>query len=132
MTHAKGMRLSGHVPNGMTAEQFVRAGADEIQHMNFIFLNFMADKAGDTRTPARLTVVGENAAALDQNSPAVAAFLRLLLDEEILRANSLLDDVRHGEDRAERLYRAAEAILRVHWRPRIFAQQFKQSARRRT
>jgi len=82
MAHAKGMRLSGHVPNGMTAEQFVRAGADEIQHMNFIFLNFMADKAGDTRTPARLTVVGENAAALDQNSPAVAAFLRLLLDRK--------------------------------------------------
>ena len=82
MAHAKGMRLSGHVPNGMTAEQFVRAGADEIQHMNFIFLNFMADKAGDTRTPARFTVVGENAAALDQNSPAVAAFIRLLLDRK--------------------------------------------------
>jgi len=82
MAHAKGMRLSGHVPNGMTAEQFVRAGADEIQHMNFIFLNFMADKAGDTRTTARLTVVGENAAALDQNSSAVAAFIRLLLDRK--------------------------------------------------
>ena len=63
----------------MTADQFVRAGADEIQHMNFIFLNFMADKAGDTRTPARFTVVGENAGALDQNSPSVAAFIRLLL-----------------------------------------------------
>jgi len=82
MAHAKGMRLSGHVPNGMTAEQFVRAGADEIQHMNFIFLNFMADKAGDTRTPARFTVVGENAAALDQNSAAVTAFIRLLLDHK--------------------------------------------------
>ncbi len=82
MAHAKGMRLSGHVPNGMTAEQFVRAGADEIQHMNFIFLNFMADKAVDTRTPARFTVVGENAAALDQNSAAVTAFIRLLLDHK--------------------------------------------------
>lgn len=82
MAHVKGMRLSGHVPNGMTSDQFVRAGADEIQHMNFIFLNFMADKAGDTRTPARFTVVGENAAALDQNSPSVAAFIRLLLDRK--------------------------------------------------
>lgn len=78
MAHAKGMRLSGHVPNGMTAEQFIRSGADEIQHMNFIFLNFMADKAGDTRTPARFTVVAENAAGFDQGSAAVAAFLRLL------------------------------------------------------
>jgi imidazolonepropionase-like amidohydrolase len=82
MAHAKGMRLSGHVPNGMTAEQFIRNGADEIQHMNFIFLNFMADKAGDTRTPARFTVVAENAAALDQNSPAVMAFIRLLQERK--------------------------------------------------
>lgn len=82
MAHAHGMRLSGHVPNGMTAEQFVRAGADEIQHMNFIFLNFLADKAGDTRTPARFTVVAENAASFDQNSPAVAGFIRLLLERK--------------------------------------------------
>ena len=32
--------------------------------------------------------------------------------QEILRADFLLDDIRHGEDRAERLYGAAEAILR--------------------
>ncbi len=78
MAHDKGMRLSGHVPNGMTAEQFIRSGADEIQHMNFVFLNFMTDQAADTRTPARFTVVAENAAALDQDSPRVAEFIRLL------------------------------------------------------
>jgi hypothetical protein len=75
MAHAHGMRLSGHVPNGMTAEQFIRGGADELQHINFVFLNFMEEKAGDTRTPARFTVVAENAAGLDQQSPAVAAFI---------------------------------------------------------
>jgi len=82
MAHAKGMRLSGHVPNGITAEQFVRDGADELQHMNFVFLNFMADKAGDTRTPARFTVVAENAWALDQASPPVAPFIRLLQEHK--------------------------------------------------
>jgi hypothetical protein len=82
MAHAKGMRLSGHVPYGMTAEQFVRSGADEIQHMNFIFLNFLAEKAGDTRTRARFTVVAENAAALDLNSARVAAFIRLLRERK--------------------------------------------------
>jgi imidazolonepropionase-like amidohydrolase len=82
MAHSKGMRLSGHVPNGMTAEQFIRAGADEVQHMNFVFLNFMADKASDTRTPARFTVVGENAASLNQNSPEVADFIRLLQERK--------------------------------------------------
>ena len=78
MAHAHGMRLSGHVPNGMTAEQFIRGGTDELQHINFVFLNFMAEKAGDTRTPARFTVVAENAAGLDQQSPAVAAFIQLM------------------------------------------------------
>jgi hypothetical protein len=39
--HKRGLRVSGHVPAGMTADQFVRDGADEIQHMNFVFLNFM-------------------------------------------------------------------------------------------
>jgi len=78
LAHARGMRVSGHVPNHMTAEQFVREGADEIQHMNFIFLNFLADKVDDTRTPARFTAVAENGAALDQSSPQVTAFIRLL------------------------------------------------------
>lgn len=82
MAHARGMRLSGHVPNRMTAEQFIRSGADEIQHMNFIFLNFMTDKAADTRTPARFTVVAENAAALDQDSPPVKAFIHLLQERK--------------------------------------------------
>ncbi len=84
LAHAKGMRVSGHVPNHMTAEQFVREGADEIQHMNFIFLNFLADKVDDTRTPARFTAVGEYAGALDQNSPRVAAFIGLLKDRKIV------------------------------------------------
>ena len=42
--HARGLRVSGHIPNGMIASQFVEAGADEIQHINFIFLNFIARK----------------------------------------------------------------------------------------
>jgi hypothetical protein len=32
--HERGLRLSGHVPNGMIASQFVEAGADELQHIN--------------------------------------------------------------------------------------------------
>jgi imidazolonepropionase-like amidohydrolase len=76
--HGRGMRVSGHVPNPMTAEEFVRAGADEIQHINFLFLNFWADTVKDTRTPERFTAVAQNAAALDLDSPRVRAFLDLL------------------------------------------------------
>ena len=39
--HARGLRVSGHVPAFMSARQFVEGGADEIQHLNFIELNFL-------------------------------------------------------------------------------------------
>jgi hypothetical protein len=77
--HARGLRLSGHIPNGLIASQFVEDGADEIQHINFIFLNFLGDKVKDTRTPERFTAVGANAAKLDLQSKAVNDFIALLL-----------------------------------------------------
>ena len=76
--HERGMRLSGHVPNGMIATQFVEAGADELQHINFIFLNFLASQVKDTRTPERFTAVGANAAKLDLDSKPVKEFIELL------------------------------------------------------
>lgn len=80
LAHARGLRVSGHVPNGITASQFVEDGADEIQHINFIFLNFFASQVKDTRTPERFTAVGANAAKLDLNSKPVQDFIQLLLD----------------------------------------------------
>jgi Amidohydrolase family len=77
--HARGLRVSGHIPNGMIASQFVEDGADEIQHINFIFLNFLANKVKDTRTPERFTAVGANAAKLDLQSKEVNDFIALLL-----------------------------------------------------
>ena len=77
--HARGLRVSGHVPNGMIASQFVEAGADELQHINFIFLNFLGSQVKDTRTPERFTAVGANAAKLDLNSKEVNDFIALLL-----------------------------------------------------
>jgi len=78
--HARGLRVSGHIPNGITASQFVQDGADEIQHINFIFLNFFAPLVKDTRTPERFTAVGVNAAKLDLHSKPVDDFIQLLLD----------------------------------------------------
>jgi hypothetical protein len=76
--HARGLRVSGHIPNGMIASQFVEDGADEIQHINFIFLNFLASQVKDTRSPERFTAVGANAAKLDLNSKQVNDFIALL------------------------------------------------------
>jgi hypothetical protein len=74
--HRLGLRVSGHIPNGMTVADVVRAGFDEVQHVNFLFLNFIPGV--DTRTLARVSAVGEHAAELDLASEPVRAFLRLL------------------------------------------------------
>ena len=79
LAHERGLRVSGHIPNGMIASQFVEEGADEVQHINFIFLNFLAGKVKDTRTPERFTAVGANAAKLDLDSKEVKDFIGLLL-----------------------------------------------------
>jgi imidazolonepropionase-like amidohydrolase len=76
--HALGMRVSGHIPAGMLAEDAVRQGFDEIQHVNFLFLNFMPDVAAQTQTPVRLTAPAERAGTIDLTSPPVRAFIALL------------------------------------------------------
>lgn len=76
--HAKGLRVSGHIPAFMTAEQAVRQGYDEIQHINMLFLNFWPNEVPDTRTPARFTEVAARAAGLDLAGEPVQSFLELL------------------------------------------------------
>ena len=82
--HKRGLRVSGHVPNGMIAEEFVKAGVDEIQHVNFLFLNFWRDSVKDTRTPERFTAPAQRAALLDLKSPRVQSFVKLLHDRHIV------------------------------------------------
>lgn len=82
--HANGMRLSGHIPSYMTAQQAVNDGFDEIQHINMLFLNFLAGPEDDTRTPVRFSLVAEKAGDLDLDSPAVTAFIALLKEKNIV------------------------------------------------
>jgi len=80
--HAKGMRVSGHVPVHMRAEDVVRAGYDEIQHVNMLFLNFFVTKETDTRTTLRFSLVAENAPSLDLSSPRVKELVKLLVQKK--------------------------------------------------
>jgi imidazolonepropionase-like amidohydrolase len=77
--HRKGLRVSGHIPAGLTASEAVKLGYDEIQHVNFLVLNFMPD-VKDTRTPARFLEPAKRAADLDLGSQEVRAFVQLLHD----------------------------------------------------
>jgi cytosine/adenosine deaminase-related metal-dependent hydrolase len=76
--HSLGLRVSGHVPAFMTAHDFVAGGADEIQHLNFIVLNFLFDTVKDTRGTARFTAVAEHAAGLGPDNPRVREFIQYL------------------------------------------------------
>jgi len=76
--HARGMRVSGHIPAFMKAAEAVRAGYDEIQHVNQALLNFLVGPEDDTRTLRRFTLVAENAHKLDLDSREMREFVSLL------------------------------------------------------
>ena len=76
--HQQGLRVSGHVPAFMRAEEVVQLGYDELQHINQVMLNFFVRPEDDTRTLLRFYLVGEKAWTLDLASPPVQRFISLL------------------------------------------------------
>ena len=76
--HARGLRVSGHVPAFMSARQFVEDGADEIQHLNFIELNFLYPEVKETRNRDRFTKVAEHAREFTPDKPVVREFIQFL------------------------------------------------------
>ncbi|MBW3566487.1 MAG: amidohydrolase family protein [Proteobacteria bacterium] len=81
--HERGMLVSGHVPAFMIAEDAVRAGYDEINHINMLFLNFLLEEGDDTRTMLRFTRLGERAASVDLDSRRVRNFVRELRKRDV-------------------------------------------------
>ena len=76
--HARGLRVSGHVPAFMSARQFVEGGADEIQHLNFIELNFLFPEVKETRNRDRFIKVAEHAREFTPDKPEVREFIGFL------------------------------------------------------
>jgi hypothetical protein len=80
--HLRGMRVSGHIPAFMKAEDAVRQGYDEIQHINQVLLNFYVTPTTDTRTLDRFYLIANNVHSLDLDSKAVQDFIALLKEHE--------------------------------------------------
>ena len=78
--HARGLRVSGHVPAFMSAREFVDGGADEIQHLNFIVLNFLFPEVKETRNRDRFTKVAESAREFTPDKSEVGEFINFLKD----------------------------------------------------
>jgi hypothetical protein len=76
--HAKKMLVTGHIPVHMLANEAVRAGYDGIEHINMLFLNFLATHETDTRTTLRFTLVGDKAHELDLAGKPATDFFTLL------------------------------------------------------
>ena len=74
--HKLGLHVSGHVPATMLPIEAVRAGYDEITHLNFIMMQMMPRSVVDkSNTAARFEGPAKYAKDVDLGSPAVKAFV---------------------------------------------------------
>ncbi|MCF7220628.1 amidohydrolase family protein [Marilutibacter chinensis] len=82
--HEKGLRVSGHVPAFLRAQDVIDAGYDEVQHINQLLLNFFVDETTDTRTLARFYLVADKTAGLDLDGAPVRDFIASLVENEVV------------------------------------------------
>jgi imidazolonepropionase-like amidohydrolase len=73
--HKLGLHVHGHIPAGMRPLDAVRAGYDEITHINFIMMQAMPQEVVDkANTAARLEGPAKYGKDVDLDSPAMKAF----------------------------------------------------------
>lgn len=79
-THRRGMRLSGHVPRGLSTAAAVRLGFDEINHAAFLFSTFFPDSL---YLPMRAysAVAAAVAPHLDVDGPELTALIALFKEK---------------------------------------------------
>jgi len=82
--HQRGLRVSGHVPAFLKAEDVVAAGFDEIQHINQLLLNFLVKPDTDTRTLERFYLPAKQVASLDLQSQPVQDYIQLLKNRAVV------------------------------------------------
>ena len=80
--HARGLRVSGHVPAFLRARTVVEYGFDELNHVNQVLLNFLVNDKTDTRTLERFYLPAARTAEIDFDSAPVQDFIRLLVEKK--------------------------------------------------
>ncbi len=76
-THRRGMRLSGHVPRGLSTSAAVRLGFDEINHIAFLLSTFYPDSLYLPEMRAYSAVASAVAPNFNLDRPEFAAMLAL-------------------------------------------------------
>ena len=79
----KGLRVGGHIPAFMRAQDAISLGYNELIHVNQAMLNFVMREGDDTRTLTRFTRVGDDAHRVDTDSRRVREFIKLLRDYKV-------------------------------------------------
>lgn len=82
--HKRGLKVSGHIPAFMRADEALDEGFDEIHHINQLMLNFLSTDKTDTRTLERFYLPAEKGADLNLNSPEIQAFIERLKTNNIV------------------------------------------------
>ncbi|HUS02417.1 MAG TPA: amidohydrolase family protein [Chitinophagaceae bacterium] len=81
--HAVGMRVTGHVPAYMSAEQAIRWGYNEINHNNMILMNFMRADTLASNGIARIMVPALFSGTIDLKSKQVRSFIKLMKEKGV-------------------------------------------------
>lgn len=78
-----GMTVAGHIPSGMTVKEAVKAGYDEVTHINMMLLQLIGDRSVDSRTPDRFVVPGRLAGNVDLQSGETLGFVNFLTENKV-------------------------------------------------
>lgn len=139
--HSMGMRVSGHVPAFLKAEDAIAAGFDEIQHINQLVLNFLVQPDTDTRTLDRFYLPAREFAKFDMNGKAIQDFIALLKSHNmsvdptlatfdfLKRVDGVAGDpfqpiVDHLPPDLQRLYRTAEVDIPNAETAKLYAKSY--------
>jgi imidazolonepropionase-like amidohydrolase len=76
--HKRGMRLSGHVPRGLSVEAAVQLGFDEIQHAAFLFSTFFQDSLYVPRMRPYSGIAALVAPSFDVDDPRMKTLIAFL------------------------------------------------------
>jgi len=81
--HSRDLRVSGHIPVYLRAQDALDAGYDEIQHINQVLLNFLVKDDTDTRTLERFYLPAREVAGMDFDARPVQDFIGRLARDQI-------------------------------------------------
>ena len=76
--HRRGMRLSGHVPRGLSLQAAVQLGFDEVNHAPFLFSTFFQDQHYVPTWRPYSSVAAEVAPTFDVDGPKMTELIDLL------------------------------------------------------